>query len=173
MTKAKTNPKARPRKRAKAPAAEAQPAANAAPEPAPAVVRNLRPRCDPTIPPRDRNPRPLGELTRTARLVRGKSYTLNWSDDPVYFHQPGPAVPITEAEFERLSEAVVRIDFADPGKDTRTVRSIRQFVFADAATGKAIEMPEIPDYEGGPYALSAGDQAQRDRLFEGQEHTRR
>ena len=66
-----------------------------------------------------------------------------------------------------------RIDFADPGKDSRTVRSIRKFVFADAATGKEIEMPALPDVEGGPYALSAGDRAQRDALFEGEQHTRR
>lgn len=161
------------RKRTKAPAAEAQPAANAAPEPAPAVVRTDRPRFDPTIPPRDRSPRLPGPLVKTARLVRGKTYTLTYSDDPVYFFQPGPAVLITEIEFARLIEAVDKIDFQDPGQDTRTIRSIRKFVFTDSGTGKVIELPPLPDYQGGDFVLSAGDQAQRDALFEGAQHTRR
>ena len=173
MTKPKKTPKARARARAKAPA---QPAAQAAPTPQPApaaVVQEVRPRWDPTIPPRDRNPRPLGPLTKTARLVRGTSYTLNWSDSPVYFHKPGPAVLIVEAEFERLIKAVDKIDFADPSSNVRTIRSIRKFVFADAATGKAIELEPLADVEGGPFALSAGDQAARDRKFEGAEFTNR
>lgn len=169
MTKTK---KAKP-KAARARSAPSAEAPTPAPQAAPAVVQQLRPRWDPTIPPRDRNPRPLGELTKTAQLVRGNSYTLNWSDDPVYFNKPGPAVPITDAEFERLSKAVDRIDFADPGKDARTIRAIRKFRFFQLSSGEEIEMPAIPDVEGGPYALSAGDQAQRDALFEGQEHTAR
>ena len=164
--KTKTKPKARART---APAK-----LSAAPEPAPAVVRNVRPRWDPTIPPRDRNPRPTGPLTKTARLVRGQSYTVTWSDSPIYFNNPGPPVAITEVEFTRLVEAVDRIDFADPGKPMRTIRSIRKFVFADAETGKEIEMPAIPDYDvGQSIAMSAGDQAEMDRKFEGQQHTLR
>ncbi len=144
----------------------------AAPEPAPVALEAPGYRTPSVWSPRDRNPRPVGELTRTATLVRGISYTLSYSTGPIVFAY-GKAVAINESEFARLSAAVDRVDFQDPGKAACTVRSIRKFVFHDAVTGDEIPMPAIPDVDGGPYALSAGDQAERDRLFQGQEYTAR
>ncbi len=144
----------------------------AAPEPAPAVMEPPGYRTPPGWNRRDVNPRPLGELTRTATLVRGVSWTISYSTGPVVFPY-GRAVPINESEFERLSAAVDKIDFADPANNARTLRSIRKFIFADAATGDEIPMTAIPDVEAGPLARSLGDQAEYDRRFEGQEHTAR
>lgn len=171
MAKKKTTkPKARART---APAAEApKPTPQAAPEPAPDALEGPGFRTPPVWSPRDRNPRPVGELTRTATLVRGVSWTISYSTGPVVFPY-GRAVPINESEFERLSAAVDKIDFADPANNARTLRSIRKFIFADAATGDEIPMPAIPDVEAGPLARSLGDQAEYDRRFEGQVHTAR
>ena len=154
------------------PGAAPAPAANAAPVAVPAIVDPVGMRTPSVWSPRDRNPRPAGELSRTATLVRGNNYVISYSTGPLPFKNGRP-VAINESEFERLSAAVDRIDFEDASSGVRIERAIRKFVFADAATGKAIDMPAIPDREVGPYALSVGDQAERDRLFEGQEHTRR
>ena len=117
-------------------------------------------------------PRPVGPLTRTATLVRGQNYFLSYAGGPVVFKKGRP-VPINESEFARLMAAVDFVDFLDPSTNVRIRRSIYKFTFADADTGEAIAMPAILDEECGPYARSAGDQAEYDRRFEGQEHTRR
>ena len=172
MPKTKKTPAKAARART-APAAEApQPAAQAAPEPAPAVVEPPGFRTPVGWNPVDRNPRPAGPLTKTATLVRGISFTFSYSTGPVVLRN-GKAIPINESEFASLGDQVDRVDFPDPGSGARIERSIRKFIFHDAATGDQIEMPHLPDRECGPYALSAGDRAQRDRLFEGQEHTAR
>ena len=171
MPKTKKTPSKAARART-APAEAPQPAAQAAPAPAPAVMAEapgFRTPVGWNSP--DRNPRPTGELTRTATLIRGISFTFSYSTGPVVLRH-GTATPINEKEFSSLSEQVDRVDFADPGSGVRIERSIRKFIFHDA-TGELIEMPAIPDREVGPLALSLGDQAQRDRLFEGQQYTSR
>ena len=167
--KTKTKPKAA---RARtAPAAEQPTPQSAAPVPAPAIVDPAGMRTPVGWNPRDRNPRPAGPRDRLAVLVRGNTYTFSYSDGPLVLAY-GKAVAINQVEFDRLREAVDKIDFQDPGKGTRTVRSIRKFRF-ETDDGEAIELPPIPDVDAGEYVLSAGDQAQRDRLFQGQEHTAR
>lgn len=169
MAKKKTTPKAR----ARTAPAQVQPVATAAPAPAAAVMAEAPGFRTPSVwSPRDRNPRPVGELSRTATLVRGTSYTISYSTGPLVLSN-GKAIAINAPEFEKLSEQVDRVDFPDPSSGVRIERSIRKFIFHDAATGEEIEMPRLPDRECGPYAMSAGDRAQRDRLFEGHQHTRR
>ena len=153
-TKTKTKPKAQP-----------------TPQAAPATLDQVGHRTNPTWSPRDRNPRPVGARDRLAILVRGVTYTLSYSDGPVVLAY-GKSVAINSAEFERLSQAVDKIDFEDPGKDTRTIRFIRKFRF-ETETGEAIELPAIADVDAGQPVLSAADQAARDRLFQGAEHTLR
>ena len=80
---------------------------------------------------------------------------------------------ITELEFEVLVGAVDRVDFPDPSSGVRVERSIRKFSFADALSGKEIKLPPLPDREVGPLALSAGDRAEAEKRFEGQEFTNR
>ena len=169
MTKAKKTPKARVRT---APAEAPQPAAQVAPAPAPVALEPPGLRTLPAWNSPDRNPRPTGELTRTATLVRGISFTLSYSTGAIVL-RAGKPTPINDTEFERLSEQVDRVDFPDPANNVRIERRIRKFIFHHAASGDQIEMPVLPDVECGPYALSLGDQAQRDRLFEGAEHTAR
>lgn len=175
-TKTKTKPKARART---APAqvptpnnAAPAPAAQAAPEPAAVVMERPGLRTPSVWSPRDRNPRPVGELTRTATLIRGNVYVISYSDAPLNFRY-GVSVPINESEFERLSAAVDRIDFQDPANNARTIRAIRKFRFEDSATGDPIEMPPIPDVEGGPLARDAFEEVEHERRFQGQEHTAR
>ena len=168
-TKAKTRTRARTAPVAEAPKPTPQ---TAAPEPAPAVVEPVGLRTEVGWNPIDKNPRPVGPLTKTATLIRGISWTLSYSTGPIFLAN-GKAVPVTECEFESLAKAIDRVDFPDPGSGVRIERSIYKFIFHDAATGEAIKMPAIPDREVGPLALSLGDKSQRDRLFEGQEHTSR
>ena len=120
----------------------------------------------------DRNPRAPGPLTKTATLRRGVTWTTSYSTGPIVFPF-GVSVPITELEFETLVGAIDRIDFPDPSSGVRIERRIRKFSFGDALTGKEIELPPLPDREVGPLARSLGDQAEYDRRFQGQEHTRR
>lgn len=176
MPKKKTTPKAA-RATLPAPSAEAARAApppipSAAPVPQPAVMEPVGLRTPTVWSPRDRNPRPVGELTRTATLVRGTSWTISYSTGPLVLPN-GKPILINESEFQRLAVAIDRVDFEDPSNNVRIERSIRKFVFHDVATGEAIEMPALPDREVGPYALSIADQAERDRIFQGQEHTAR
>ena len=168
-TKAKTRTRARTAPVAEAPKPTPQ---TAAPEPAPAVVEPVGLRTEVGWNPIDKNPRPVGPLTKTATLIRGTSWTLSYSNGPIFLAN-GKAVPVTECEFERLAEAIDRVDFPDPSSGVRIERAIRKFIFHDTTTGKLVEMPAIPDKEVGPLALSLGDQAQRDRMFEGAEHTSR
>lgn len=171
-TRARTKTKTRAARARTAPAAKAQPAPQtAAPQPAPVALEPPGYRTPPGWNRRDVNPRPAGELNRTAELVRGVSYTISYSTGPVVFPY-GVAVAINESEFQRLSAAVDKIDFQDPGKSACTVRSIMKFRF-QTLDGDEIPMPAIPDVEGGPYAMSAGDRAEHERRFQGQEHTTR
>ena len=169
MTKKKTTPKA-VRARS-APAAEA-PAPQAAPEPAAVTLEGPGFRTPDVWSPRDRNPRPAGELSRTATLVRGNVYVFSYSTGPVVFRH-GEATLINDTEFARLSEQVDRVDFADPANNVRVERRIRKFVFNHAASGEAIELPVLEDRECGPFARTLGDQAEHDRKFQGQEFTQR
>ena len=153
-------------------AAKVQPVATAAPVAVPAVVEPPGLRTHPAWSPLDRCPRPAGELSRTAELCRGVTYTISYSTGPLVFRY-GKPVPINDSEFARLGKAIDKIDFQDPDRAACTVRSIRKFRFADAATGEAIELEPIPDVEGGPHAMSAGDRAEFDRKFEGQQFTAR
>ena len=166
----KTKTRARTAPAAEAPKPTPQ---SAAPEPVPAVVEHpVGLRTEVGWNPIDKNPRPVGPLTKTATLIRGISWTLSYSTGPIFLAN-GKAVPVTECEFERLAEAIDRVDFPDPSSGVRIERAIRKFIFHDTTTGKLVEMPAIPDKEVGPLALSLGDQAQRDRMFEGAEHTSR
>ena len=169
MTKNKTRSRTKTKA---APAAEVQPVASEAPVAVPAVVERPGLRTHPAWSPLDRCPRPLGELTRLATLVRGVSYTISYSSGPLVFRY-GKPVPINDSEFARLGKAIDKIDFQDPDRAACTVRSIRKFRFADAATGEAIELEPIPDVEGGPHAMSAGDRAEFERKFQGAEFTAR
>ena len=176
MTKAKTNPKARARSRAKAPAAEAQPAAKVAPKPAPLMVQPAETdlvgfRTPDTWGRRDRNPRPIAELTKTATLVRGISWTISYSSGPLVFAK-GKPVQITDGEFERLQEAIDRVDY-DNGTGARIIHFIRKFKFQSIDSGKLIELEPLPDVESGEYAVSVAEQSEKDRKFEGSEHTAR
>ena len=167
-----TKTKTRTRTKA-APTAEAPTPQTAAPVPAPAVVEQqpgLRTPIGWNSP--DRSPRPTGELTRTATLVRGISFTLSSSTGAIVLRH-GKPTPINDTEFERLSEQVDRVDFADPANNVRVERRIRKFVFNHAASGDAIELPVLEDRECGPFARTLGDQAEHDRKFEGQEFTAR
>ena len=167
-TKAKTRVRTAPAAEAPKPTPQ-----SAAPEPVPAVVEHpVGLRTEVGWNPIDKNPRPVGPLTKTATLIRGTSWTLSYSTGPIFLAN-GKAVPVTECEFERLAEAIDRVDFPDPSSGVRIERAIRKFIFHDTTTGKLVEMPAIPDKEVGPLALSLGDQAQRDRMFEGAEHTAR
>ena len=167
-TKAKTRVRTAPAAEAPKPTPQ-----SAAPEPVPAVVEHpVGLRTEVGWNPIDKNPRPVGPLTKTATLIRGTSWTLSYSTGPIFLAN-GKAVPVTECEFERLAEAIDRVDFPDPSSGVRIERAIRKFIFHDTTTGKLVEMPAIPDKEVGPLALSLGDQAQRDRMFEGAEHTSR
>ena len=168
MTTTKT-PKARVR--TSAPTAE-QPAAQAAPAPAPAALERPGLRTLPEWNSPDRSPRPTGELTRTATLVRGISFTLSYSNGAIIL-RAGKATLINDIEFERLIEQVDRVDFPDPANNVRVERRIRKFVFHHAASGEAIELPILEDRECGPFARTLGDQAEHDRKFEGQEFTQR
>ena len=171
MTKAKKTPSKAARART-APAEAPQPAAQVAPAPAPVALEPPGLRTVPGWNSPDRNPRPPGPLTKTATLIRGTSWTLSYSNGPVFLAK-GKAVPVTDCEFDRLAVAIDRVDFPDPSSGVRIERAIRKFIFHDTTTGKLVEMPAIPDKEVGPLALSLGDQAQRDRMFEGAEHTAR
>ena len=166
MTKRNTTPAKAARARTKVSAAQV------APEPAPAVVEPVGLRTEVGWNPIDKNPRPVGPLTKTATLIRGTSWTLSYSTGPVFLAK-GKAVPVTECEFESLATAIDRVDFPDPSTGVRIERSIRKFIFHDAVTGDEIKMPAIPDREVGPYAMSLGDQAAHDRKFQGQEFTER
>ena len=154
------------------PAAEAPAPQGVAPEPAPVALEGPGFRTPDVWSPRDRNPRPAGELSRMATLIRGNVYVFSYSTGPIVFRH-GKAIPINDSEFATLSTQVDRVDFPDPSSGVRIERRIRKFVFADAATGEAIEMPPLPDREVGPLARSLGDQAEHDRRFQGQEHTAR
>ena len=167
MTKTKKTPKARARKRKETPAAEA------APQPAPLMVEvdQVGMRTPDAWSRRDRNPRPVAALTKTATLVRGISWTISYSSGPLVFAK-GKLVQITDGEFERLQEAVDKIDF-DDGSGARIIRFIRKFIFHDIASGDLIELPLMPDVEAGEYAMSLGDKAEREKRFEGQEFTAR
>ena len=167
-TKAKTRARTAPVAEAPKPTPQ-----SAAPEPVPAVVEHpVGLRTEVGWNPIDKNPRPVGPLTKTATLIRGTSWTLSYSTGPIFLAN-GKAVPVTECEFERLAEAIDRVDFPDPSTGVRIERSIRKFIFHDAVTGDEIKMPAIPDREVGPYAMSLGDQAAHDRKFQGQEFTER
>ena len=168
-TKTKTKPKAR----ARTAPAEVQPVANPAPEPAPAMVvaEPVGMRTPDAWNRRDKNPRPVGALTRTATLVRGISYTISYSNGPLVFKK-GEAVPITDNEFERLEKAVDKIDFPD-GSGARIIRFIRKLVFHSIDSGDLIELEPMPDIEAGAYSLSLADRAALERLHEGEEHTAR
>lgn len=154
------------------PGAAPAPASNAAPVAVPAIVEQVGLRTPSVWSPRDRNPRAPGPLTKTATLRRGVTWTTSYSTGPIVFPF-GVPVPITESEFEVLLGAVDRVDFPDPSSGVRIERRIRKFSFADAVTGKEIKLPPLPDREVGPLAMSAGDQAEHDRRFQGQEHTAR
>ena len=167
-TKTKTKPKARART---APAAEAPtPAPQAAPQPAPVVMEPPGYRTNPGWNRRDANPRPAGPLTKVAVLVRGISWTVSYSDGPLVLPYGRP-VKINQTEFERLAEAVDSIDY-DSGMGTRTIRFIRKFRF-ETLDGEAVELPPKPDVDAGEYAESLGDRAERERKFQGAEHTAR
>lgn len=168
-TKTKTKPAARART---SPAAEAPtPAPQAAPVAAPAIVAEAPGyRTPPGWNRRDVNPRPAGPLTKVAVLVRGISWTISYSDGPLVLPYDRP-VKINEAEFERLAEAVDTIDY-DSGMGTRCIRFINKFRF-QTLDGEAIELPPKPDVDAGEYAMSLGDRAERNRKFQGAEHTRR
>lgn len=169
-TKKKTTPKARART---APAAEApKPTPQATPEPAPVALEAPGFRTNPTWSHRDRNPRPVGELNRTATLIRGVTYVLSYSTGPVVFMY-GEAVSINENEFQRLGAAVDKVDFQDPDKVACTIRSCRKFIFHHIESGDEIPMPALPDVEGGPYARDAFEEAAHTRKFQGQEFTAR
>ena len=170
-TKAKT----RTRARTKAPAAEAQPTPqSAAPVPAPAVVDQVGMRTPVGWNPKDRNPRPTGELTRKAMLVRGISWTISYSDGPLVFRH-GERVAINESEFAKLVTAIDKIDFSDPGTGLRVQRSIRKFRMFDSATGDEIEMELLPDVQCGPGSDTRGifEKAAAEKRFEGSEFTSR
>ena len=169
-TKAKT----RTRARTKAPAAEAPKPTpqSVAPEPAAVAMEGPGFRTPDVWSPRDRSPRPTGELTRTATLVRGISFTLSYSTGAIVLRH-GKPTPINDTEFERLSEQVDRVDFPDPANNVRVERRIRKFVFNHAASGDAIELPVLEDRECGPFARTLGEQTEHDRKFEGQEFTQR
>lgn len=156
------------------PAADAPAPQSAAPEPAPAVVEppGLRVPVGWNSP--DRNPRPVGPLTKTAVLIRGVTWTLSYSTGPVVFRH-GESVEITESEFERLAKAIDRIDFADPGTGLRVQRSIRKFRFFDSATGDEVEMEVLPDVQCGPGADTRDifERAAAEKKFQGQEFTSR
>ncbi len=175
MATKKKTPKTRTRTKA-ALAAEAQPAAQAAPQPAPLTVQRVESdivgfRTPDTWGRRDRNPRPIAELTKTGTLIRGISWTISYSSGPVVFAK-GKPVPITEVEFQSLQAAVDKIDFPD-GSGERIIRSIRKFIFHDIASGDLIELEPLPDVTVGEYAMSLGDKAALERLPEGEEHTAR
>ena len=157
-----------------APAAEA-PAAQVAPVPAPAVMAEAPGfRTPPGWSPRDKNPRPQGELTRLAELCRGVSWTISYSDAPLVFRH-GERVAINESEFAKLVTAIDKIDFSDPGTGLRVQRSIRKFRMFDSATGNEIQMEPLPDVECGPGADTRGifERAAAEKRFEGQQYTSR
>ena len=168
MTKAKKTPKARARSAAE------QPAAQVAPAPAPVALEPVGLRTAPGWNRRDVNPRPVGELTRKAMLVRGISWTISYSDGPLVFRN-GERVAINEFEFQRLSTAIDKIDFSDPGTGLRVQRSIRKFRMFDSATGNEIQMEPLPDVECGPGADTRGifERAAAEKRFEGSEFTTR
>ena len=173
MPKTKTPPKARART---APAAEAPQSNpnNAVPEPAAVALEGPGFRTPDVWSPRDRNPRPTGELTRKAMLVRGISWTISYSDGPLVFRH-GERVAINESEFVNLVTAIDKIDFSDPGTGLRVQRSIRKFRMFDSATGNEIQMEPLPDVECGPGADTRGifERAAAEKRFEGSEFTTR
>ena len=147
---------------------------NAAPEPAPAALERPGLRTPVGWNPVDKNPRPIGELTKSATLIRGISWTISYSDFPLVFRN-GERIAINESEFQRLSAAIDRIDFSDPGTGLRVQRSIRKFRFFDSTTGDEIEMPALPDVQCGPGAdfRDIFERAAAEKKFEGSEFTTR
>ncbi len=145
----------------------------AAPEPAPVALEGPGYRTPSAWSPRDRCPRPAGELTKTATLIRGTSWRISYSRPGPLVFPHGDSVAINESEFARLSGAIDRIDYPDESRGVRIEQSIRKFIFHDIATGDQIEMAPLPDKEVGPFALSIADQRERDRKFEGAGHTAR
>ena len=160
------------RTRTKAPTP--QPAAQVAPAPAPVALEPVGLRTAPGWNRRDVNPRPVGELTRKAMLVRGISWTISYSDGPLVFRH-GERVAINESEFAKLVTAIDKIDFSDPGTGLRVQRSIRKFRMFDIASGDEIEMEPLPDIECGPGADTRGifERAASEKKFEGSEFTSR
>ena len=160
------------RTRTKAPTP--QPAAQVAPAPAAVALEAPGLRTAPGWSPRDRNPRPAGELTRLAELCRGVSWTISYSDAPLVFRH-GERVAINESEFAKLATAIDKIDFGDPGTGLRVQRSIRKFRFFDSATGDEIEMEVLPDVQCGPGSgyRDVFEEAAAERKFQGQQFTQR
>ena len=150
------------------------PAAQVAPAPAPVALEPVGLRTLPGWNSPDRNPRPVGPLTKTAELCRGVSWTISYSDAPLVFRH-GARVEITESEFAKLATAIDKIDFGDPGTGLRVQRSIRKFRFFDIVTGDEIEMEVLPDVQCGPGSgyRDVFEEAAARQKFEGQEHTAR
>jgi hypothetical protein len=101
--------------------------------------------------------------TLTATLVRGKSYRIIRGGDEATIFRPGKPVPISEADFERLRDAVDKHVFEDRGDGVLVERTMRKFSFMRG--GEPIELPEIEDRE--VRELRVGERVQRRRHLVG------
>lgn len=115
------------------------------------------------------NPRPHGDRSFQAELVRGVSFTISYAGGSLVLEK-GKQVPVNETEFAHLSQAVDRIDFSDG--EGRVQRSIRKFRFFDA-DGEPLVLEPIPDEHLDQAPVDMFERAAHEKRFEGSEFTAR
>ena len=95
-------------------------------------------------------PRPSGPRVYQAVLTRGRTFTVAYWPRSLVFRK-GKAVPITEAEYQRLKRVAVALPgFVTDGDDTgqRLQRRRNAFRFTRIEDGEDVTPPEPEDAPG-------------------------